>query len=108
MASHASQKVLRDAFIGFMRIHVLHHAAKEPIYGLQMIDELKQHGFAIGPGTLYPMLHSLEGAGLLRSSVKLVAGKNRKYYRTTRSGDALLVKLRAQTRELVREIVHQP
>jgi len=108
MASHASQKVLRDAFIGFMRIHVLHHAAKEPIYGLQMIDELKQHGFAIGPGTLYPMLHSLEGAGLLRSSVKLVAGKNRRYYRTTRSGDALLVKLRAQTSELVREIVHQP
>jgi PadR family transcriptional regulator, regulatory protein PadR len=72
-----------------------------------MIDELKRHGYAIGPGTLYPLLHSLERAGLLRSTVKLVAGKNRKYYRTTRSGDALLVKLRAQIRELVHEVVHE-
>ena len=106
MTSPASQKVLRDAFIGFMRVHVLHHAAKEPIYGLEMIDELKRHGYAIGPGTLYPLLHSLEREGLLRSTVKLVAGKNRKYYRTTRSGDALLVKLRVQIRELVHEVVH--
>jgi PadR family transcriptional regulator PadR len=107
MATPESQKVMRDAFIGFMRIHVLHHAAKEEIYGLAMIDELKRHGYAIGPGTIYPLLHSLESAGLLRSSVKLVAGKNRRYYRTTRSGDALLVKLRAQTSELVREIVQE-
>ena len=105
MVSIGSKKVLRDAFRGFMRIHVLHHAAKEPIYGLEMITELKRHGYAIGPGTLYPLLHSLEAARLLRSSVKLVAGKRRKYYRTTRSGDALLVKLRAQITELVREVV---
>jgi PadR family transcriptional regulator PadR len=105
MVSPASQKVLRDAFIGFMRVHVLHHAAKEPIYGLEMIEELKRHGYAIGPGTLYPLLHSLERAGLLRSTVKLVAGKNRKYYRTTKSGDILLVKLRVQIGELVREVV---
>jgi PadR family transcriptional regulator PadR len=105
MATTGSRKVLRDAFRGFMRIHVLHHAAKEPIYGLEMIAELKRHGYAIGPGTLYPLLHSLEGARLLRSSVKLVAGKRRKYYRTTQAGDALLVKLRAQISELVREVV---
>jgi DNA-binding PadR family transcriptional regulator len=104
MATSAGQRVLRDAFIGFMRIHVLYHAAKEPIYGLEMIEELGRHGYAIGPGTLYPLLHSLEGAGLLRSTVKLVAGRNRKYYRTTRSGDALLVKLRAQVGELMQEI----
>jgi len=107
MASTASQKVLREAFIGFMRAHVLHHAAKEPIYGLEMIDELKRHGYAIGPGTLYPLLHSLERAGLLRSTVRLVAGRNRKYYRTTRSGNALLVRLRAQIGELVDEVVHE-
>jgi DNA-binding PadR family transcriptional regulator len=106
MASTASQKVLRDAFLGFMRIHVLYHAAKAPVYGLEMSDELKRHGYVVGPGTLYPMLHSLEAAGLLRSRVKLVAGKNRKYYRTTRSGDILLAKLRAQIGELVDEVVH--
>jgi DNA-binding PadR family transcriptional regulator len=107
MATTGSQKVLRDAVRGFMRIHVLHHAAKEPIYGLEMIAELKRHGYAIGPGTLYPLLHSLEGARLLRSSVKLVAGKRRRYYRTTQSGDTLLVKLRAQISELVREVVYE-
>jgi len=107
MASTASQKVLRDVFLGFMRIHVLHHAAEEPIYGLEMIEELKRHGYVIGPGTLYPLLHALEEAGLLRSSVKLVFGKNRKYYRTTKAGDALLVKLRAQIRELVHEVVDE-
>jgi PadR family transcriptional regulator, regulatory protein PadR len=105
MATSAGQKILRDVFIGFMRIHVLYHAAKEPIFGFEMIEELGRHGYAIGPGTLYPLLHSLEQAGLLRSTVKLVAGRNRKYYRTTRSGDALLVKLRAQLSELVHEIV---
>ncbi len=59
MTSPASEKVLRDVFIGFMRVHVLHHAAKEPICGLEMIDELQRHGYAIGPGTTYPLLHSL-------------------------------------------------
>jgi PadR family transcriptional regulator, regulatory protein PadR len=103
--SPTAEKILRDAFLGFVRIHVLHHASEEPIYGLEMITELTRHGFAIGPGTLYPLLHSFEEAGLLRSSVKLVGGKNRKYYRTTKSGDALLVKLRAQIRELVDEVL---
>jgi len=56
---------------------------------------------------MYPLLHSLEEAGLLRSSVKLVAGKNRKYSRTTQAGDALLVQLRAQIRELVHEVVDE-
>jgi PadR family transcriptional regulator, regulatory protein PadR len=107
MATTGSQKVLRDAFRGFMRIHLLHHAAKEPIYGLEMIAELKRHGYAIGPGTLYPLLHSLERAALLQSSVKLVGGKRRKYYRTTKSGDMLLVKLRSKISELVHEVVYE-
>jgi PadR family transcriptional regulator, regulatory protein PadR len=105
MAISPGEKVLRDAFLGFMRIHVLHHAAEAPFYGLEMMEELRRHGYVIGPGTLYPLLHALEDARLLRSSVSLVAGKNRKYYRTTRSGDVLLAKLRAQIDELVREVV---
>jgi DNA-binding PadR family transcriptional regulator len=31
-----------------------------------MIDELREHGYRIGPGTLYPMLHRLEERGFLR------------------------------------------
>ena len=107
MASPASQKVLRDAFLGFMRIHVLHHAAEEPIYGLEMIEELKRHGYRHRAGHDVSVAAFARRAGLLRSSVKLVSGKNRKYYRTTKAGDVLLVKLRAQIRELVHEVVDE-
>ncbi len=57
--------MLRDFFLGFIKIHILHHAAQEPIYGLAMIDELRRHGYDLSPGTLYPILHSLERAGYL-------------------------------------------
>jgi DNA-binding PadR family transcriptional regulator len=106
MKPSAGDKILRDVFLGFMRIHVLHHAAEGPIFGLEMIEELRRHGYAISPGTMYPLLHSLEGAGLLRARQQLVAGKTRKYYRTTRAGDALLARLRAQIAELVGEVGH--
>ena len=32
-------------YAGLIRLHVLHHAAKEPIYGLAMIEELGRHGY---------------------------------------------------------------
>ncbi len=105
MKAATVEKIQRDVFLGFIRIHVLHHAAEGPIFGLEMIEELQHHGYSISPGTLYPLLHSLEAAGLLKSRQQLVDGKTRKYYRATRTGSALLVKLRAQVSELVREVV---
>jgi DNA-binding PadR family transcriptional regulator len=105
VATTAGNKILRDVFLGFMRVHVLHHAAKEPIFGLEMMAELKRHGYEVSAGTLYPMLHSLEAAGVLRSKRTLAKGKSRKYYRTTIAGDALLVELRAQVSELVAEVL---
>ena len=29
--------ILRDFFLGFVRIHILNHAAQEPVYGLALI-----------------------------------------------------------------------
>ena len=107
-AARTSRKLMRDVFLGFMRVHILHHAAQEPIFGLEMIDELRRHGYSIGPGTLYPMLHALEEAGVLSSTQTLVDGKNRRYYRTTKLGDTLLVELRVKVREFVDEIVEPP
>jgi len=104
-AGLASRRLARDVLLGFMRVHILHHAAKEPIFGLEMIEELRRHGYAISPGTLYPMLHALEEAGALRSNPVVVAGKGRRYYRTTKSGDALLAELRLRVREFVDEIL---
>ena len=56
----------QDLYRGMIRIHVLHHAAHEVIFGLGMMRELQRHGYRIGPGTLYPILHGLAAKGYLR------------------------------------------
>jgi DNA-binding PadR family transcriptional regulator len=99
------QRVLRDVSLGFMRAHVLHHCAEGPVYGLDMMEELRRHGYRVGPGTLYPMLHSLEQAGFLRSAHQVVDGKTRRYYRTTRNGQRLLNDLRARIGEVADELL---
>lgn len=80
----------RKFFLGFIRIHLLYHASKSSIYGVEMIEELRRHGYNISPGTLYPILHSLEKEGFLVSETKNVDGKIRKYYRITRKGERIL------------------
>jgi DNA-binding PadR family transcriptional regulator len=99
-----SEKVLRKLFLGFINIHILHHARKEPIYGLWMIEELKHHGYNISAGTLYPILNGMEKDGLLVSSEENVEGKIRKYYRTTDHGDDVLKEAREKAYELFKEI----
>ena len=74
----------RDLYSGLIRLHVLHHAAHEPIFGLGMVEELARHGYRISPGTLYPLLHGLEKKGYLRA-VELRNGKSRrKVYRAAK------------------------
>jgi DNA-binding PadR family transcriptional regulator len=97
-------KIMRDIVLAFARVHILHHASVDRIFGLEMIEELKRHGYDISPGTLYPMLHALEEGGVLTSRQQVVHGKGRRYYRTTRTGDALLAGMRTKIRELVDEV----
>ena len=104
-AKDAGGRIVRDAFLALVRIHVLHHAAAEPVFGVEMMEELARHGYDIGPGTLYPMLHALEAGGLLVSRHRTVGGKARRYYRTTRAGATALRRLRARIRELVDEVL---
>src|SRR5208282_6071543 len=66
-------------FAGFVRLHVLYHAAQEPICGVEIVAELGRHGYRLSPGTLYPVLHELQVAGYLRVRSAVVAGKMRKY-----------------------------
>jgi DNA-binding PadR family transcriptional regulator len=94
----------RELFTGLIRIHVLVHAAHEPIFGLAMMEELKHHGYRIGPGTLYPLLHGMEGGGLLKSELKNVTGRRRRVYRITASGRNTLDKARVKVDELHHEL----
>jgi hypothetical protein len=34
----------------FMRVHILHHASEAPAFGLEMIEELRRHGYSKGGG----------------------------------------------------------
>jgi len=93
-------------FGGFVRLHILYHATKEPFFGVEMMEELSRHGYDVGAGTLYPMLHQMEEAGYLTSRTEVVAGRRRKYYRATAAGTAALEATKAKLRELVSEVLH--
>lgn len=101
-------KVIRKMFLGFISIHILHHAALEPFYGSWMISELNHHGYDMSAGTLYPILHALEADGLLTREQRLVEGKIRKYYAITDHGQTVLVKAREQAYELFKEVRDKP
>jgi DNA-binding PadR family transcriptional regulator len=96
---------IRDIFLAFIRIHLLHHAAEAPFYGAEMLAELARHGYSLSPGTLYPILHAMEAGGYLECERSVVEGKVRKYYRATPQGREALIRARAQIRELVEEVL---
>ena len=97
-------KLPRDLFLGFVKLHILHHAGREPVYGLWLIEELGRHGYRLSPGTLYPILHGLEQEQLLACETRVVEGKSRKYYRLTGAGRIALREARNKARELMKEI----
>ena len=95
----------RDLYSGLIRLHVLHHAAREPIFGLGMIEELGRHGYRISPGSLYPLLHSLEKKGYLHSTEQRSGKSLRKLYRATPLGKKALTAATGKVRELFRELM---
>ncbi len=97
----------REFFLGFIKIHILYHASKEPIFGVELTEELARHGYSISPGTLYPTMHRLEREGYLESSSKVVNGRVRKYYRATAKGKLVLEKSKKKIRELVTEVLEE-
>jgi DNA-binding PadR family transcriptional regulator len=95
----------RDLYSGLMRLHILHHAAEEPIFGLGMAEELARHGYQISAGTLYPLLHGLEKKGYLRSSLQRRGKSFRKIYRATPLGRKALKAAKEKVHELFGELM---
>ena len=96
---------MRNIFLGFIRIHILHHASEGEIFGVEMMDELRRHGYLISSGTLYPILHSLEEDGYLTRRDEVVSGKVRKYYRITEKGINALEDAKKKIQELTEEVM---
>lgn len=97
----------REFFLGFIKIHILYHASKEPIFGVEIAEELARHGYSLSPGTLYPTLHRLEKEGYLKSNSRVVEGKVRKYYQATAEGKRMLEQSKEKIRELVNEVLEE-
>src|SRR5580704_18149499 len=95
----------RDLYSGLIRLHVLHHAVEEPIFGLGMVQELARHGYHISPGRLYPLLHGLEEKGYLRFSEQRDGKSLRKVYRATPRGRRALLAAKSKVRELFSELI---
>ena len=41
--------MIRDFFLGFIKIHILHHAAEDGVYGVAIMEELRRHGYDVSP-----------------------------------------------------------
>lgn len=95
----------RKLFGGLVRLHILHHACHEPIFGLGIMEELSRHGYKLSPGTLYPILHAMEKEGFLTSGEVLVAGRARRTYVATPAGQEALVLAKSRVRELFLELM---
>jgi DNA-binding PadR family transcriptional regulator len=98
-------EMVQDFFLGFVKIHILYHASKEPIYGAEILEELGRHGYRLSPGTLYPTLHRLERGGYLTVEKRVVEGKVRKYYTATEQGLTVLGESKKKIAELVDEVL---
>jgi PadR family transcriptional regulator PadR len=99
--------MIKEFLRGSMRVHVLYHASKERVFGLEMLRELRRHGYRLSPGTLYPMLHQMNEDGLLSCERVVVKGKVRKYYTATKKGRRALEQARKKIRELVAEVLEE-
>ncbi|MBM4225720.1 MAG: PadR family transcriptional regulator [Gammaproteobacteria bacterium] len=96
--------VNREILLALWKIHMLHHAAEdaEGVVGNWMLEELREHGYEVSPGTLYPMLARMVRFRWLR--VNGPAGRRnlreRRSYVITAEGRKVLALVQRQLAEL--------
>jgi len=97
----------KELYSGLIRLHILHHACEEPIFGLGMIEELARHGYRLSAGTAYPLLHGLEKKGYLKSYARREGKRIRRWYRATPAGRRALKAAKVKVRELFGELFEE-
>ena len=99
--------VVREFLLGFWKIHILHHAEEQGVYGQWMLEELQRHGYRLSPGTLYPLLARMARRGWLRAT-EPKRSRDARVYRITPAGADVLERLRASLAELQHEVGSRP
>lgn len=98
------QTLNREVYLAFWKVHILHHAAESPVYGHEIIRELRRHGYDISPGTVYPILRRMAANGWLRRSAAPSSAKARREHSITPKGRRVLEAIRRQLGELHDEL----
>ena len=76
----------RDFMRGFVKLYTLWRASRGEVFGMEILDEMRELGFTLSPGTLYPTLHALLNERDVTVIKRKVRGKIRKCYRATPKG----------------------
>lgn len=87
-----------QALKGHLDMLVLAVLAECPRHGYGVIEQLRLRSgdaFDLPEGTVYPVLHRLERAGVLASDWSEHAGRRRRTYRLTESGRVALTEQRS-------------
>jgi PadR family transcriptional regulator, regulatory protein PadR len=98
-----SDPIVREFLLGFWKIHILHHAEEQGVYGQWMLEELQRHGYRLSPGTLYPLLARMARRGWVRAT-EPKRSRDARVYRITPAGAEVLKRLRASLAELQHEV----
>ena len=70
----------------------------QEMYGYELVRSIRDvtnEAISLGEGVIYPVLHSLERNGSLKSKRKAVGGRTRVYYSLTKKGRDRLTKLQS-------------
>ena len=71
---------------------------EQEMYGYELVRSIRKvtnEAISLGEGVIYPVLHSLERNGSLKSKRKAVGGRTRVYYSLTKKGRDRLEKLQS-------------
>lgn len=84
---------------GVPELLLLRLLQQQEMYGYELVRSIKKAtgaAIALGEGVIYPVLHSLEKNGALRSKRKAVNGRTRVYYSLTAKGQTRLDRLHGE------------
>lgn len=84
-----SDKFQRELLRGSLDLIVLSVLADQPQYGYSIQKQVvlaTDNRIKLPAGTLYPLLHRLEGDKLIRANWKTIDGRRRKYYELSAKG----------------------
>ncbi len=88
---------------GVPELLLLQLLERQEMYGYELVRSIRQatgEAISLGEGVIYPVLHSLEKNGALKSRRKPVGGRTRVYYSLTRKGRDRLDKLQNDWRRI--------